>query len=416
MRALFAPAVATMLKFPNEKKLPMMLVIFFLPLAYLYYLTGERLAPAQHWWIAGGVALGVYTMIAFYLQANEGWTKVLGPFERLAQGDLTAKFDSAGLGGHFGLFLRLLGDIHRSLGEIVAQVRSSSNSVVLSAREIAEGNANLQQRTEQQASTLEETASGMEELSSTVKHNADNCRLASEQSRSADKVARDGAQKVHGVVQVMGKIDKSSKRMAEIIGVIEGIAFQTNILALNAAVEAARAGDQGRGFAVVATEVRALAQRSAAAAKEIKALIEESVSQASEGSRQAEAAGKVIDEIVASVQRGSELVGEIAVASNEQSSGLGEINKAILQLEDVTQQNAALVEEAAAKSLSFQDEANRLLQVVARFRISDEAQTAAAAPAPAKRSSAIPAPRSMPPKRRLASHATAAEPGEWKEF
>ena len=410
MKAIFWPAVSLMLKLPNEKKLPVMLVIFFLPLAFLYYETGAQLSALEHAWIAGGVVFGVYIMVAFYLQANEGWSKVLGPFERLAQGDLTGKVDTAGLGGHFGLFLRLLNDINRSLGEIVAQVRSSSHAVLRSAREISEGNSNLSRRTEQQATTLEQTASGMEQLSVTVGHNAENCKLASEQAKSADQIARDGAQKVHGVVQVMGKIDQSAKRMAEIIGVIEGIAFQTNILALNAAVEAARAGDQGRGFAVVASEVRALAHRSAEAAKEIKALIQESVAQASEGSRQAQAAGKVIDEIVVSVQRGNALVGEIAVASAEQNAGLGEINKAVLQLENVTQQNAALVEEATAKSLSFQKEADRLNQVVARFTIVEET------PAPAQRNSPVPIPRPMPPKRMLGRAAANAEGGEWKEF
>jgi len=369
MKALFAPAVAIMLRLPNERKLPLMLVMFYLPLAALYYVTADLIPLELKLWIAAGVVLGVYVMIAFYLQANAGWGKVLGPFQRLAAGDLTARVDAGGLGGHFGLFLRLLGDIHRSLGDIVSQVRSSSYAVALAAKEIAAGNSHLSQRTEQQAATLEQTASGMEQLASTVDHNAENCRLASEQAQSADRIAQDGAQKVHGVVQAMARIDQSSRRMAEIIGVIEGIAFQTNILALNAAVEAARAGDQGRGFAVVASEVRALAQRSAAAAKEIKALIDESVAQVSDGSRQAEAAGKVIDDIVAGVQRANSLIGEIAVASREQSASVGEINRAIVQLEGVTQQNAALVEEAAAKSLSFQDEADRLTQIVARFTI-----------------------------------------------
>jgi len=409
MKTIFAPAVWLMLRLPNERKLPIMLVIFFLPLALLYYATMDQLSAELKAWTAGGVLLGIYVMISFYLQANEGWSRVLGPFQRLAAGDLTGKVDATGLGGHFGLFLRLLGDINRSLGEIVAQVRSSSESVVLSAKEIAEGNANLSQRTEHQASTLEETASGMEELSGTVKHNADNCKLASEQARSADAVAREGAKKVHGVVETMAQIDRSSKRMAEIIGVIEGIAFQTNILALNAAVEAARAGDQGRGFAVVASEVRALAQRSAGAAKEIKALIEESVAQVSEGGRQAAAAGKVIDEIVAGVQRGNELVGEIAAASTEQSTGLAEINKAIVQLEGVTQENAALVEQAAAKSLSFQEEADRLIQVVARFKISESAPTRAPQKSPA-------GVRPLPLKRRLASGGAHAANGDWKEF
>jgi len=399
MKAIFSPAVSLMLRLSNPHKLPFMLAIFFLPLAILYYATGDQASTAVKLWVAGGVLFGIYIMMAFYLQANVGWTKVLGPFERLAEGDLTGKVDTTGLGGHFGLFLRLLGDINRSLGTIVAQVRSSSHTVALSAKEIAEGNANLSRRTEQQASTLEQTAAGMEELSSTVKHNAENCKLASEQAQSANGIARDGAQKVHEVVQVMGRIEQSSKRMAEIIGVIEGIAFQTNILALNAAVEAARAGEQGRGFAVVASEVRALAQRSAGAAKEIKALIEESVAQVAEGGRQAAAAGKVIDDIVTSVQRGNQLVSEIAAASAEQSSGVDEINRAIVQLETVTQQNAALVEEATARSHLFQGESDRLTEIVARFKIAEEAQAEAdRAPAPGVEPVSGPLPRLARPQ------------------
>jgi methyl-accepting chemotaxis protein len=368
MKTIFAPAVALMLRLPNEQKLPLIALLFLWPLALLWFAAGDRVSIGLRWWIGGGVALALYAMAAFYIQANVGWTRVLGPFQRLAQGDLTGKVDATGLGGHFGLFLRLLGEINRSLGDIVAQVRSSSHEVAHAAKEIAAGNANLSQRTEEQASTLEETASGMEQLATTVKHNAESCKLASEQARIADTVARDGAQRVHGVIQVMGSIDQSSQRMAEIIGTIEGIAFQTNILALNAAVEAARAGEQGRGFAVVAGEVRALAQRAGEAAGEIRSLIEASVAQVSDGSRQAAAAGKVIDEIVASVQRANSLIGEIAVASAQQSSSLGEMSKAIAQLESVTQQNAALVEEAAARSLSFQEQAGRLTRIVARFK------------------------------------------------
>jgi methyl-accepting chemotaxis protein len=368
MKAIFAPAVALMLRLPNEKKLPLMTLLFLWPLGLLYLQAGESVPAWVTACVAGGAALAVYAMAAFYIQANVGWTRVLGPFQRLAEGDLTAKVDARGLGGHFGLFLRLLDEINRSLGDIVTQVRSSSEAVALAASEIAAGNANLSQRTEEQASTLEQTASGMEQLAQTVKHNAESCRLASEQARTADTVARQGAQKVHGVIQAMGRIDQSSQRMAEIIAVIEGIAFQTNILALNAAVEAARAGEQGRGFAVVAGEVRALAQRAAEAAGEIKSLIEASVAQVSDGSRQAEEAGKVIDDIVASVQRANSVVGEIAVASAQQSASLGEMSRAIAQLEGVTQQNAALVEEAAARSLSFQEQADRLTRLVARFR------------------------------------------------
>jgi len=401
MKAIFWPAVYVMLRLPNEKKLPVMLLIFFLPLALLYYETGAQLSPAMKVCIGLGVLLGIYVMAAFYLQANEGWAKVLGPFQRLAAGDLTAKVDATGLGGHFGLFLRLLGDIHRSLGEIVTQVRASSRSVALSAREISEGSSHLSQRAEQQASTLEETASGVEQLTATVRQNADNCRLASDQARSAGDVAHSGAEQVHNVVQAMGRIDEGSKKIADITSVIDGIAFQTNILALNAAVEAARAGEHGRGFAVVASEVRALAQRSAGAAKEIKALIEQSVAQISEGSRQAEAAGKVIDEIVASVKRGNGLIDEIAAASAEQSAGLGEISKAINQFETVTQQNAALVEEAAARSQSFQEEADRLTEIVARFKIEEEEVTAAPAPIPVLARAG----RVMPMNRRLGREA-----------
>ena len=283
--------------------------------------------------------------------------------------------------------------------------------------------------------TLEETASGMEELSGTVTQNADNCKLASSLAQNAERVAREGAQAVHGVVEGMGKIDQSSKRMADIIGVIEGIAFQTNILALNAAVEAARAGEQGRGFAVVAAEVRALAQRSAEAAKEIKSLIELSVSQISEGSQKAEGAGNVIDAIVTSVQQVNQLIGEIAVASTEQSTGVGEINKAILQLESVTQQNAALVEEASAASMTFQQQADHLKGIVSRFRIGEEPSARPAAPAGKavpkaaapgakslpKAASAAPRPAAKPlPKREpLPKRAPIGPQGdedEWKEF
>ena len=369
MKVIFLPAVRLMLRLSNEKKLPLMMVIFYLPLAVLYLDVGAQASPGTKGWVTGGALLGVYAMVSFYLQANEGWTRVLGPFRRLAAGDLTATVSAAGMGGHFGLFLRLLGDIHRNLGEIVTQVRHSSDAVSNSAREITDGSGDLSRRTEQQAATLEETAAGMEQLAATVQQNADNCKVASELAQRAEAVARDGAREVHAVVQGMGRIHDGSRRMSDIIGAIEGIAFQTNILALNAAVEAARAGEQGRGFAVVATEVRALAQRSAGAAKEIRTLIMESAGEIEAGSRQAAAAGRVIDDIVSSVQRANELIGTIATASAEQSAGVGEINRAIVQLETVTQENAGLVQSAAASSRSFQQEATRLSEVVARFQV-----------------------------------------------
>ena len=410
MKFIFAPGARVMLRLSNEKKLPLMTVLFLLPLALLYYDTGDQVSTAMRIGIIGAVALALYAMDSFYLQADMGWRVLIAAMERLSLGDLTGKLEGR-MGGHFGLVMRVLEQINASLGEIVLQVRSSSQTVALSAREIAEGSANLQQRTERQATTLEQTAAAMEELSTTVKHNAENCKLASEQSRNTDKAARNGAGIVHGVVEAMDGIEKGSTRIAEIVGVIEGIAFQTNILALNAAVEAARAGDQGRGFAVVAAEVRALAQRSAEAAKEVRSLIERSVAQVKDGSRKAESAGRAIDEIVTGVQRANALVGEIAGASGEQSTGVQEINRAITQLEEVTQQNAAMVEEAAAKSMSFQEEADRLTGIVARFKID-----AAAAPA-APRSSADPRARqTLLPRRAIRGSASASANEEWREF
>jgi len=429
MKPLFAPGIALMGRLSNQKKLPLISALFVLPFAILYYETYGQLSAAQNVVVWAALAIAVYAMASFYFQAGSAWGQLFGLTRRVAQGDLTARLETK-LSGQFGLMMDALMDLTRSLGQIVSQVRASSQAVAHSATEIAAGNSNLSSRTEQQASTLEETASGMEELAGTVKQNADNCKLASDLAQSAEQVARQGAQAVHGVVGGMSKIDQSSKRMADIIGVIEGIAFQTNILALNAAVEAARAGEQGRGFAVVASEVRALAQRSGEAAKEIRALIQQSVAQISDGSKQAEGAGKVIDDIVVSVQRVNQLIGEIAVASSEQSAGVGEINKAILQLEGVTQQNAALVEEASAASLTFQEQADRLRDLVARFKVFEQAHApamggkSARAPAaqPAKAPAAQPLPkadagvRPRPLPRKAAAHQTVGAEDEWKEF
>ncbi|MBV8029921.1 MAG: methyl-accepting chemotaxis protein [Betaproteobacteria bacterium] len=420
MKILLAPGIAVMGRLSNTKKLPLLSLAFTVPLLIVLYDTYDdiatpMLAAAAATWLLAG-----YLMFAFYFQADAGWAYFVALIKRVADGDLAASGD-AKMGGYFGIVTRALAEVNRNLGQIVAQVRASADAVALSATEIASGNSNLSQRTEQQASTLEETASGMEELAGTVKQNADNCKLASGLAQSAEKVAKEGAEAVHGVVEGMGRIDQSSKRMADIIGVIEGIAFQTNILALNAAVEAARAGEQGRGFAVVAGEVRALAQRSAEAAKEIRALIEQSVSQIKDGSKKAEGAGKVIDDIVVSVQQVNQLIGEIAVASSEQSAGVGEINKAILQLESMTQQNAALVEEAAASSLTFQEQADRMKGLVARFKTGDQGVApAAAAPQPrsapgAARAEPLPRPTPKPLPRRKTPEPVGAE-DEWKEF
>jgi methyl-accepting chemotaxis protein len=381
--------------------------------------------------IAMGVAylLALYYHLSFYLGAQMSWAILNRIAKRIDDKDLTP-LPPHGLDDHlveritkgqFGTMLTTLTRVHAGWRELASQVRQSARAISTGASEIVSGNVNLSQRTEQQASTLEQTASGMEELAGTVTQNADNCKLASGLAQNAEKVAREGAGAVHGVVQGMGRIDQGSKRMADIIGVIEGIAFQTNILALNAAVEAARAGEQGRGFAVVAAEVRALAQRSAEASKEIRALIQQSVGQISDGSRQAEAAGKVIDDIVVSVQQVNQLIGEIAVASSEQSAGVSEINKAIVQLESVTQQNAALVEEASASSLTFQEQADRLKELVARFKIVEVPAAAPPTAAPAQQAARSPSPGSLPrprplPRNATGRPATVGADDEWKEF
>src|SRR5438477_6379578 len=259
--------------------------------------------------------------------------------------------------------------MNQSFTEIVGQVRTSADAIASVAKDIADGNTNLSQRTQEQASSLEETASGMEELAATVKQNANNCTRADALAATASEVAGKAASQMHALSETMKQIDDSSRRVADILGAIEGIAFQTNILALNAAVEAARAGEQGRGFAVVASEVRSLAQRSAGAAKEIKALIDASVNNVVQGTRLVDAAGGTMNEVVTSVQKVTDVIGEIAAASSEQSAGVEDINKAIVQMDGVTQQNAALVEEAAAAALAFEDEAGRLVNVVGAFKL-----------------------------------------------
>jgi methyl-accepting chemotaxis protein len=244
-----------------------------------------------------------------------------------------------------------------------------TDTIVTASGQIASGNLDLSSRTEQQASSLEETASSMEELNSTVRQNEGNARAANELAVAASGVAAKGGQVVSEVVQTMGAINAASHRIADIIGVIDGIAFQTNILALNAAVEAARAGEHGRGFAVVATEVRSLAQKSASAAREIKSLITDSVTQVDGGTRLAQQAGATMDEVVASVRRVTDMMGEISSASAEQSAGIGQVNQAIVQMDQATQQNAALVEQAAAAAGSLQEQAQQLLAAVQVFRL-----------------------------------------------
>ena len=294
----------------------------------------------------------------------------LGLAERVAAGDLTTRIVSS-TRDEVGQLLAALKSMNDNLSKVVGEVRQGTDTIATASGQIASGNQDLSSRTEQQASSLQQTAASMEELTSTVKQNADNARQANQLAASASEVAVRGGSVVNEVVDTMGSINSSSRKIVDIIAVIDGIAFQTNILALNAAVEAARAGEQGRGFAVVAAEVRNLAQRSAAAAKEVKGLIDDSVGKVEAGSQKVAEAGQTMDEIVASVRRVTDIMGEIAAASQEQTTGIEQINQAITQMDQVTQQNAALVEEAAAAAASLQDQAGNLSQLVGVFRLDE---------------------------------------------
>lgn len=302
----------------------------------------------------------------------------------VAAGDLTSRIEVNST-NETGRLLQALKQMNDNLIDLVGKVRAGTDSITTASGEIAAGNADLSQRTEEQASSLEETAASMEELTSTVRQNAENARQANQLATGASDVAVKGGAVVGQVVETMSSINASSKKIVDIISVIDGIAFQTNILALNAAVEAARAGEQGRGFAVVATEVRTLAQRSAAAAKEIKELISDSVSKVQDGSRLVDEAGATMDEIVNAVKRVTDIMAEIAAASQEQSSGIEQVNQAVTQMDEVTQQNAALVEEAAAAAESMQEQALALTQAVTVFKLTDNIST----PVTVKRSNRV---------------------------
>jgi methyl-accepting chemotaxis protein len=321
--------------------------------------------------ISGAMALMLAFVAAIWITraVTRPIVQAVAVARAVAGGDLTLAFEAQGT-SETGLLLRALKDMQSGLVKVVSDVRHGSEGVATASAEIAQGNQDLSARTESQASALEQTAASMEELGSQVKQNADNARQANQLALNASKVAVEGGDVVGQVVQTMKGINDSSRKIADIISVIDGIAFQTNILALNAAVEAARAGEQGRGFAVVASEVRSLAGRSAEAAKEIKTLIGASVERVEQGALLVDKAGATMDEVVSSIRRVTDIMGEISSASNEQSAGVAQVGEAVTQMDQVTQQNAALVEQMAAAASSLKSQANELVQTVAVFKLS----------------------------------------------
>ena len=358
---------------------------------------------------AVAVALGVVCAVVITRSITVPLAGAVVVAQRVASGELSSEVVVVGRDETSEL-LQALHDMNHSLATTVGEVRAGSELITTAAHEIAAGNADLSARTETQASSLEETASSMEELTSTVKQNADNARQANQLAVSASSVAEKGGNVVSQVVSTMGSIKESSSRIVDIIGVIDGIAFQTNILALNAAVEAARAGEQGRGFAVVASEVRNLAQRSAGAAREIKELISDSVDKVDAGSRLVDEAGQTMELVVTSIRQVADIMGEITAATQEQSHGIEEVNQAITQMDEMTQQNAALVEEAAAAAESMQEQAEILARAVSIFKLAENGgRRAAYAPAAAPRAVPVAA-ASKPAAKPAARLAGAAAP------
>lgn len=364
------------------------------------------------------IAFGIFCSWSLTVGITRPLSNAVTASRRVADGDLSGEIVVSSK-DETGELLQALKDMNGNLLKIVSEVRTGTDTIATASSQIAAGNLDLSSRTEQQASSLEETASSMEELTSTVKQNADNARQANQLAISATEVAAKGGHVVDQVVQTMESINGSSKKIVDIISVIDGIAFQTNILALNAAVEAARAGEQGRGFAVVASEVRALAQRSASAAKEIKGLIDDSVSKVDGGTKLVAEAGQTMGEVVSSIQRVTDIMGEIMSASQEQTSGIEQINQAISQMDQVTQQNASLVEEAAAASEAMQDQAAKLAQAVSVFKLSGAHSVSAIANIPARSKRTAPVRKATrtiaaptPPK--AAPVITASN--DWEEF
>jgi len=363
----------------------------------------NRVASASQWAVGVAAVVCVVLGILFAFLVTRSITapidQAVGTAEAISGGDLSTGIHFQGK-DETARLLHALSTMQSNLAHIVGNVRSGAEGVATASAEISQGNNDLSSRTEEQASALEETAASMEELSSTVRQNADNARQGNQLAQSASSVAVRGGEVVGQVVQTMKGINESSRKIADIIGVIDGIAFQTNILALNAAVEAARAGEQGRGFAVVASEVRSLAGRSAEAAKEIKSLISDSVQRVEQGTALVDQAGITMTEVVSSIRRVTDIMGEISAASTEQSTGVAQVGEAVAQMDQATQQNAALVEESAAAAESLKTQAQQLVQAVAVFKLAQGSEShamASAAPSAPSSQLAAPAPgRSFP--------------------